>query len=74
MESGKGGKGGEYLDELLEDGFKVFVGAVVEGVDGLGALSERVWLVLGWSPDDVLRYSVHAALFRTKLPTPLPER
>lgn len=30
-----------YLDEMLKDGREVFVGAVVEGVDGFGALERE---------------------------------
>ena len=37
-----------YLDEMLKDGCEVFVGAVVEGVDGLGALDrERLVVCFG---------------------------
>ena len=30
-----------YLDEMVKDGLKVLVGAVVEGVEGLGALDRK---------------------------------
>jgi hypothetical protein len=31
-----------YFDEFFKDGRKVFVGAVVEGVEGFGALKKEV--------------------------------
>lgn len=37
---------GRYLDEVLEDGLKVLVGAVVEGIERFHALVEREPVVI----------------------------
>ena len=60
MERGK--QGNKYLDEVLEDGLKVLVGAVVEGVDGFGALEGR------HKVNREVRYSFNSTLI---LPLPI---